>query len=136
LKMRFENSHIVLGVTGSIAAYKACEALRQLIKQGAEVRVILTKAAQEFVGKLTFETLSGNEVITELFPENRVVKTRHISVAEWADCILICPATLNIIGKIAAGIADDFLTTAVMASRAPVVIAPAMARGYRTSHGL
>jgi len=123
---RLKKTHIVLGVTGSIAAYKACMVLRQLIKQGAEVRVVMTKSAQKFVHPLTFETLSGNEVITQLFSRNRVVKTRHISLAEWADCILICPATLNVIGKIASGIADDFLTTVVTASRAPVIIAPAM----------
>lgn len=126
MNKRFQNSQVILGVTGSIAAYKACEVLRQLVKQGAEVRVVMTDAAQKFVSPLTFETLSGNEVVRTLFPEYRVVKTRHIQFAEWANCILICPATLNIIGKIASGIADDFLTTAVMASRAPVVFAPAM----------
>jgi phosphopantothenoylcysteine decarboxylase/phosphopantothenate--cysteine ligase len=86
----------------------------------------MTRAARHFVGSLTFETLSGHEVIADLFPRHRVVKTRHISVAEWAECILICPATANIIGKVASGIADDFLTTAVMASRCPVIFAPAM----------
>jgi len=126
LKKRFENKHVLLGVTGSIAAYKACDVLRRLQQQGADVRVIMTQAAQQFVAPLTFETLSGYEVVTQLFPPNRIVKTRHISLAEWADCILICPATANIIGKIASGIADDFLTTAVMASRSPVVFAPAM----------
>jgi phosphopantothenoylcysteine decarboxylase/phosphopantothenate--cysteine ligase len=126
VKERLENLRILLGVTGSIAAYKACEILRLLQKEGAEVRVVMTAAARRFVSPLTFETLSKQEVITELFPEGRVVKTRHIGAAEWAQCMLICPATLDCIGKVASGIADDFLTTAVSASRAPVLFAPAM----------
>ena len=81
LKKRFQDQHILLGVTGSIAAYKACEVLRYLQRQGADIRVVMTRAAQEFVGPLSFETLSGHEVITDLFPRHRVVKTRHISVA-------------------------------------------------------
>ncbi len=126
MEKRLENKNILLGVTGSIAVYKACSVLRELQSIGAEVKVIMTKSAQKFVTPLTFETLSKNEVATELFPENRVVKTRHIRYAEWADVILICPATANIIGKVASGIADDFLSTVIMASRAPVVFAPAM----------
>ena len=115
-----------MGVTGSIAAYKACEILRMLQRAGAEVRVAMTHAAQHFVTPLTFETLSGFEVCTKMFPSRPVDRTRHVKIAEWADCMLICPATANIIGKIASGIADDFLTTAVMAARSRVVIAPAM----------
>ncbi|MFH1943457.1 MAG: bifunctional phosphopantothenoylcysteine decarboxylase/phosphopantothenate--cysteine ligase CoaBC, partial [bacterium] len=126
MEKRLQNRRILLGVTGSIAAYKACEILRLLLREGAEVQVVMTSAAQRFVAPLSFETLSGHEVITELFPDHRVVKTRHVSVAEWAECILICPATANVVGKAASGIADDFLTTAVMASRSPVVFAPAM----------
>lgn len=125
-QMRLKNKHILLGVTGSIAAYKACEVLRILQREGAELRVVMTQAAQRFVASLTFETLSKQEVVTELFPEYRVIKTRHVSLAEWSDCILVCPATANIIGKVAAGIADDFLTTVIMASRRPVIFAPAM----------
>lgn len=123
---RLEGKHILLGVTGSIAVYKACEMLRILQRLGAEVKVVMTAAAQKFVAPLTFETLSRHEVILQLFPEHRVVKTRHISVAEWADAVLVCPATANLVGKVASGIADDFLTTAIMASRAPVIFAPAM----------
>jgi len=123
---KLENRRIVVGVTGSIAAYKACDIVRMLKKEGSDVKVVMTRNALKFVSSLTFETLSGNEVIKELFPENKTIKTRHISIAEWADVILIAPATANIIGKIASGIADDFLTTLVMASRAPVIIAPAM----------
>ena len=115
-----------MGVTGSIAAYKACEILRMLQRAGAEVRVAMTHAAQHFVTPLTFETLSGFEVCAKMFPSRPVDRTRHVKIAEWADCMLICPATANIIGKIASGIADDFLTTAVMAARSRVVIAPAM----------
>ncbi len=117
---------VLLGVTGSIAAYKACEILRLLQREGAEVRVMMTQSAQQFVKPLTFETLSGYEVITDLFPRHRVMKTEHVHVSEWAQCVLICPATFNCIGKVASGIADDFVTTAISASRAPVVFAPAM----------
>jgi len=126
LGKRLENKKILLGVTGSIAVYKACSVLRELQSMGAEVKVVMTQSSQKFVTPLTFETLSKNEVATELFPDNRVVKTRHISYAEWADVILICPATANIIGKVASGIADDFLSTVIMASRTPVIFAPAM----------
>ncbi len=123
---RLEKRRILLGITGSIAAYKACEVLRLLQRQGAEIQVMMTESAQHFVTPLSFETLSGREVVTNLFPSHRTVKTRHVRMAEWADCILICPATANIIGKIASGIADDFLSAVVMASRSPVLFAPAM----------
>jgi len=118
--------NIVLGVTGGIAAYKACQVLRLLQEQGFSVRVVMTAAAQQFIKPLTFETLSGQEVVTDMFPDFKVVKTRHVSWAEWADAILICPATANIIGKTACGIADDFLSTLLMASRRPLIFAPAM----------
>jgi phosphopantothenoylcysteine decarboxylase/phosphopantothenate--cysteine ligase len=126
LKGRLENRRILLGVTGGIAAYKACEVLRMLQREGAEVRVMMTDAAQKFVTPLTFETLSKHEVITELFSAHRVVKTRHVHLADWAECILICPATLNCIGKVASGIADEFVTTVIAAAHTPVVFAPAM----------
>jgi phosphopantothenoylcysteine decarboxylase/phosphopantothenate--cysteine ligase len=123
---RLEGKSVLLGVTGSIAAYKACEVLRALQREGADVRVLMTEAARRFVAPLTFETLSGHEVITELFPDHRTVTTRHIAVAEWADCILVCPATANAVGKAASGIADDFLSTVILAARSRVVFAPAM----------
>ncbi|MCK4823987.1 bifunctional phosphopantothenoylcysteine decarboxylase/phosphopantothenate--cysteine ligase CoaBC, partial [bacterium] len=123
---RFQKKKILLGVTGSIAAYKACELLRLLIREGADVRVSMTRSAQKFVSSLTFETLSGHDVIIDLFPDRKTVITRHIHIAEWADCILICPATANIIGKTASGIADDFLSTTLLAARSPVIFAPAM----------
>ncbi|MFO7891491.1 MAG: bifunctional phosphopantothenoylcysteine decarboxylase/phosphopantothenate--cysteine ligase CoaBC [bacterium] len=126
MEQRLKNKKILLGVTGSIAAYKACMVVRELQFLGAEVKVVMTQSAQEFINPLTFESLTKHEVVTRLFPDNRSVKTRHISYAEWADLVLICPATANIIGKVASGIADDFLSTVIMASRAPVMFAPAM----------
>ncbi len=117
---------IILGVTGGIAVYKSCEIVRKLISLNAEVIVIMTQSAQKFVTPLTFETLSGREVVTEMFPENKFVATHHISLAQWADLILIAPATANLIGKIRGGIADDILTTVLISARSPIVIAPAM----------
>jgi phosphopantothenoylcysteine decarboxylase/phosphopantothenate--cysteine ligase len=117
---------IILGITGGIAAYKACEIVRRLKKLGAQVIVVMTENAQKFVTPLTFETLSENEVVTETFPEKKVVGVRHVSLAQWADLILIAPATANIIGKIRGGIADDILTTVVISTKSPVMIAPAM----------
>ncbi len=117
---------IILGVSGGIAVYKAVELLRLLTKAEAEVHVIMTRAAQEFVTPLTFQTLSGNPVHTELFNLISEREIGHISLADRAQLFLLAPATANIIGKIAAGIADDMLTTTVMATKAPVLIAPAM----------
>ena len=122
----FKNKKIILGVCGGIAAYKAVELLRLLTKAGAEVHVIMTRAAQEFVTPLTFQTLSGNPVHTELFNLIAEREIGHISLADRADLFIIMPATTNIVGKIASGIADDMLTTTVMATKAPVLIAPAM----------
>lgn len=121
-----ENKKIILGVCGGIAAYKAIELLRLLTKAGADVHVIMTRAAQEFVAPLTFQTLSSNPVHTELFNLVAEREIGHISLADRADLFIIAPATANVIGKIAAGIADDMLTTTVMATKAPVLIAPAM----------
>ena len=117
---------IILGVCGGIAAYKAIELLRLLTKAGADVHVIMTRAAQEFVAQLTFQTLSSNPVHTELFNLIAEREIGHISLADRADLFIIAPATANVVGKIAAGIADDMLTTTVMATKAPVLIAPAM----------
>jgi len=117
---------IILGVTGGIAVYKSCEIVRKLVSLNAEVIVIMTQSAQKFVTPLTFETLSGKEVITEMFPENKFIATHHISLAQWADLILIAPATANLIGKIRGGISDDILTTVIISARSPIVIAPAM----------
>jgi phosphopantothenoylcysteine decarboxylase/phosphopantothenate--cysteine ligase len=120
------DKRIILGVSGGIAAYKAVELLRLLTKAGAEVHVIMTRAAQEFVTPLTFQTLSSNPVHTELFNLIAEREIGHISLADRADLFIIAPATANAIGKIACGIADDMLTTTVMATKAPVLIAPAM----------
>lgn len=117
---------VVLGVTGGIAAYKAAEVLRLLVKAGAEVHVIMTRSAREFVTPLTFQTLSGNPVHTELFNLIQEQEIGHISLADRAALVLIAPATANLIGKVANGIADDLLTTTIMASKAKVLFAPAM----------
>ncbi|GLI40000.1 bifunctional phosphopantothenoylcysteine decarboxylase/phosphopantothenate--cysteine ligase CoaBC [Geobacter hydrogenophilus] len=117
---------IVLGVTGGIAVYKAVELVRLLTKAGADVHVIMTRSAMEFVGPLTFQTLTANPVHTEIFNLIAEREIGHIALADRADLFIIAPATANVIGKIAGGIADDMLTTTVMATRAPVLIAPAM----------
>jgi phosphopantothenoylcysteine decarboxylase/phosphopantothenate--cysteine ligase len=121
-----KNKQIVLGVAGGIAVYKAVELLRLLTKAGADVHVIMTRAAQEFVTPLTFQTLSANPVHTELFNLIAEREIGHIALADRADLFIIAPATANVIGKIAMGIADDMLTTTVMATKSPVLIAPAM----------
>ncbi len=117
---------IVLGVTGGIAVFKACELVSSLKKKGAKIHVIMTKAACEFVTPLTFEVLSGNRVVTDMFDRDFSWDVEHISLAKAADIFAVVPATANFLGKMANGIADDMLTTTVMATRAPVVIAPAM----------
>jgi phosphopantothenoylcysteine decarboxylase/phosphopantothenate--cysteine ligase len=117
---------IVLGITGGIAAYKAAEFVRLLVKEEANVYVVMTKNAQEFITPLTFQTLSGNPVVTDLFSLIEDKKIGHIALADLAELIVILPATANIIGKIANGIADDFLSTMVMASKTPVLFVPSM----------
>ena len=121
-----KGKEIVLGVTGGIAAYKAAEFIRLLAKAEANVHVVMTRSAQEFVTPLTFQTLSGNPVVTNLFALLEDEKIGHIALADLAELIVILPATANIIGKIANGIADDFLSTMVMASKAPVLFVPSM----------
>jgi phosphopantothenoylcysteine decarboxylase/phosphopantothenate--cysteine ligase len=117
---------VVLGVTGGIAVYKAVDIVSRLRKKGAEINVVMTKNAQQFVSPVTFQALSNNPVVTDMFDEPKTWDTEHISLAQKADVFLIAPATANIIGKMNNGIADDMLSTTVMATRAPVVIAPAM----------
>ena len=117
---------IVLGVSGGIAAYKAVELLRLLTKAGADVHVIMTKSAREFVTPLTFQTLSGHPVHTDLFSLYQEREIGHISLADRADLFVLVPATANLIGKLAQGIADDLLTTSVMATKAPILVVPAM----------
>lgn len=117
---------VVLGVSGGIAAYKAAEIVRALVKRGDEVRVVMTQGAQEFITPMTLQVLSGNPVGTELFDPTYESEIGHIELARWADVVLIAPATANTIAKIANGMADDLLTTVVLATTAPVVVAPAM----------
>ena len=118
--------NIALGVTGCIAAYKAVEIMRGLQKAGVSVQVILTRAAAEFVTPLTFESLSSRNVITEMFPQGQNRDIQHISIAQSIRMLVVAPATANILGKFAHGIADDFLSTLYLSCPAPVVIAPAM----------
>jgi phosphopantothenoylcysteine decarboxylase / phosphopantothenate---cysteine ligase len=117
---------VVVGITGGIAAYKAAEIVRVLVKEGSLVRVIMTKNAQEFITPLTLQTLSGNPVATETFSLTQESEIGHIRLADTADLILIAPASADVIGKLAHGIADDLLTTVLLATTAPVLVAPAM----------
>ena len=120
------NKNVILGVSGGIAAYKACALTSKLTQQGANVKVIMTESATKFISPLTFQALSRNPVYTDTFDEKDEEKIAHIDLADWADMFVIAPATANIIGKIANGIADDMMTTSILATKAPVYIAPAM----------
>ena len=117
---------VVLGICGGIAAYKACEIVSRLNKLGANVRVMMTKSACEFVTPLTLQTLSKNPVVASMFNTHEKWEIEHISLAASADLMLIAPATANIIGKVASGIADDIVSTTIMATKAKVIFAPAM----------
>ena len=117
---------VIVGVTASIAAYKACEIVNLLRKDSFDVRVILTKDALNFVTPLTLQTLSGNKVLTDMFEPPEKCLPVHTSLADSASLILIAPATASVIGKLANGICDDLLTCVTYASKAPVLIAPAM----------
>jgi len=121
-----QDKHIIVGVCGGIAAYKAADFVRLLTNSGANVSVVMTKAAQAFVGPLTFETLSGNPVWTDLFGGHQSHPLRHIEWADKADATVVIPATANIIGKIAHGIADDPLTTFILAAKKPILVCPSM----------
>ena len=120
------NKTIVLGITGGIAAYKAADLASKLVQGGAEVRVIMTKSATEFISPLTFRSLTNRPVVTEMFELTSEFSIEHVALAEAADVVAIAPATANIIAKLAAGIADDMLTCTVLATTAPLVLAPAM----------
>lgn len=126
----FAGKHILLGVTGGIAAYKAPLLVRELVKAGAEVQVVMTPAAKEFVTPLTLAVLSRREVIVEMFPASAEQATaewtRHIELALWADVMMVAPASANTLAKLAHGLADNFLTTLVLALRCPLVLAPTM----------
>ena len=120
---------IVLGVTGGIAVYKAVDLVSRLRKQGAEVRVIMTDHAQQFVTPLTFKEISGNKVATSMWEGNQEFNVEHIALANWADVFLVAPATANILAKMACGIADDLLSTTLLAAQAPIIVCPAMNTG-------
>lgn len=117
---------VVLGVTGSIAAYKACEIISILSRKNIETQVILTEEAKEFITPLTLQTLSHNKVLSDMFESPEEWDPCHIALADKADAVLIAPATAAVIGKLACGVCDDLLTCAVYATKAPVLIAPAM----------
>ena len=121
-----KNREIILGVTGGIAAYKSVELLRELTRKGVNVHVVMTQNAQQFITPLTFQTLSGNPVLRDMFQLLEGSKIGHVALADIADLMVICPATANIMGKIANGIADDFLTTMVMTTKVPVLLSPSM----------
>ncbi len=127
--MSLAGRELLLGVTGSIAAYKAAYLLRELVRLGAGVTVCLTAHAREFVGPLTFRTLSGRPVLMDLFDPQSPDAVEHVALAERAHAVLVAPATANLLAKAAHGIADDFLSTLLLAARGPVVIAPAMDGG-------
>src|SRR5690625_7431515 len=121
-----KNKRIILGVTGGIAAYKACDLTSKLTQQGADVKVIMTESATQFVSPLTFQALSRNPVYTDTFDEKDPQKIAHIDLADWADLVIIAPTTANIISKIALGDGDDMLTTTLLATQSAIYIAPAM----------
>lgn len=118
--------NLLLGVTGSIAAYKAAELVRRFRVRDWDVKVVMTRAATRFVGEWTFKSLSRNPVYVEMFPEGGDWRPDHISLGEWPDAFLIAPCTANVIAKLAHGLADDLLSCTALAIQAPVVIAPAM----------
>lgn len=122
----YKDKCVVLGVCGGIAVYKALDVVSSLRKKGIEVRVIMTESATKFVTPLTFQSISQNMVVTDMFAEPKAWEIQHISLAQKADVMLIAPATANIIGKVANGIADDMLSTTIMATKAKVIFAPAM----------
>jgi phosphopantothenoylcysteine decarboxylase/phosphopantothenate--cysteine ligase len=119
-------SNVLLGVTGGIAAYKSCELTSSLIKSGFDVRVVMTRAAMNFVGPTSFAAITGNPVSSSMFDPNQENTISHIDLARWADLLVVAPATANFLAKAARGIADDLLSTIYLATRAPLLIAPAM----------
>ena len=121
-----ENKKIVLGITGSIAAYKACILVRLLIKKGAEVQVVMTPAAKEFITPLTLATLTQKPVVSEFFDRRDGSWHSHVALGLWADAMIVAPASASTIGKMANGIADNMLVTTYLSMKAPVFVAPAM----------
>ena len=121
-----QGKKIVLGITGSIAAYKACYIIRLLIKAGAEVQVVITPAGKEFITPITLSALTSKPVISDFFSQRDGTWHSHVSLGLWADAMLIAPATVSTIGKMANGVADNMLITTYLSMKAPVFIAPAM----------
>lgn len=121
-----KGKHILLGVTGSIAAYKAAVLVRGLVREGAEVKVVMTPLAKQFITPLTMATLSRNPILVEFFDPENGAWNSHVSLGQWADLYLIAPATANTIAKMACGIADNLLLTCYLSAKCPVAIAPAM----------
>lgn len=127
--MSLRGKKIVLGITGSIAAYKAADLTRRLVKAGAEVQPVMTAAAARFIPPLTIATLAGREVLSELFPEAgeaQTAWTKHVDLGLWADGVVIAPATAQTLAKLAGGFCDSMLTAVVLSARCPVLVAPAM----------
>jgi len=118
--------NVVVGITGGISAYKSCELVRSLVRDGAEVRCAMTKNAERFITPLTLQTLSGNKVASNLFDLTSESEIGHIKIADEADVVVVAPASASFIGKIASGIADSLLATVILATKAPVIICPAM----------
>lgn len=121
-----KGKHIIVGITGSIAAYKAAYLLRALIKKGCDVQVVMTPAAKEFITPVTLSALTGKPVVSEFFTANTGSWNSHVDLGLWADAVLIAPATAATIGKMANGIADNMLITTYLSAKAPVFVAPAM----------
>jgi phosphopantothenoylcysteine decarboxylase/phosphopantothenate--cysteine ligase len=124
--VRLKNKHIVLGITGSIAAYKAAVLLRCLVKEGAEVQVVITPSGKEFITPVTLSALSGKPVVSEFFGANDGTWHSHVDLGRWADLMLVAPATASSMGKMANAIADNMLITTYLSMKCPVMIAPAM----------
>ena len=121
-----KGKHIVLGITGSIAAYKSCLIIRELIKKGAEVQVVITPAGKEFITPITLSALTHKPVVSEFFSQRDGTWNSHVDLGLWADAMLIAPATASTIGKMAHGVADNMLITTYLSMKAPVFVAPAM----------
>ncbi len=121
-----KDKHILLGITGSIAAYKAAVLCRLLKTAGADVRVVMTPLAKQFITPLTMATLSKNPILVEFFDPENGAWNSHVALGEWADCLLVAPATANTLAKMAHGVADNLLLTTYLSARAPVAVAPAM----------
>jgi phosphopantothenoylcysteine decarboxylase/phosphopantothenate--cysteine ligase len=128
-----KNKHIILGVTASIAIYKACDIIRRLRERNFTVTAVLTEEARELISPIVFESLSGNKAYCGMFEEPDSWQIEHISLAEKADLVLVAPATANIIAKTACGISDDLLSCVILATRAPVLICPAMNENMYTN---